>query len=49
MTKVAFMLVLPTIEFRSHRHDGILEAAAKFINQTSGLQRKFIMLSSAKA
>ena len=35
--------------FHSCEHDGIFAAVAKFINQTSGLQRKFIMLNSTKA
>lgn len=38
-----------TTEFHSCEHDGIFAAVAKFINQTSGLQRKFIMLNSTKA
>ena len=36
-------------EFHLCEHDGIFAAVAKFINQTSGLQRKFIMLNSTKA
>lgn len=38
-----------TTEFHSREHGGFFAAAAKFINQTSGLERKFIILNSAKA
>ena len=41
--------LLSVAEFLSCEHDGIFAAVAKFINQTSGLQRKFIMLNSTKA
>lgn len=41
--------LLSVAEFLSCEHDGIFAAVAKFINQTSGLQRKFIMLNYTKA